>query len=321
MKKIAMLLIFVCSGLNLLIAEPEKNFIKVGGALELRENSAGIHISTAAPGYTGTNEIAGLDAGSGDNHVSLLFKDFPVREIIRILARMAKFNIVACRSVTGKIEQVNLKDVEWPVALASLADSMGYQTRLHDGIIFVGTAADFELLSAPMTAGPASEDNISMSFKDAALADILKVAIAPRKNASIVIASTVDGNFSISLSNVTEAVAIKAIARASGYDCMYNDGVWLITSPSIISSLRDKELRVPAGQTDDNVSLDFRNVDISAVFSILAQKSNLQFDLAENVQGKVTIKIVDQSPAKVAAVLAWCCGYQITATASGFRVE
>ena len=321
MKKIAMVLIFVCSGLNLLIAEPEKNFIKVGGAIELRENSAGIYISTAVPGYTGTSEIAGLDVSSGDNHVSLFFKDFAVREIIRIIGRMAKFNVVACRSVIGKIEQVKMKDVEWPAALASLADSMGYQTCLHDGIIFIGTAADFELLSAPMPAVPASEDKISMSFKDAAIADILKVAIARRENASIIVASTVDGNLSISLSDVTEAVAVKSIARVSGYDCMYNDGIWLIAAPAIISSLRDKELSVLTGSAGDNISLDFRNVDIRAIFSILAQKSNLKIDLAENVQGKVTIKIVDQSPTKTAAHLAWCNGYQITATANGFRVE
>ncbi|PKL48579.1 MAG: hypothetical protein CVV42_08890 [Candidatus Riflebacteria bacterium HGW-Riflebacteria-2] len=321
MKKIALALIFICFGIGMLFAEPEKNFIKVGGALEMRENKAGIAISTSMPGYTGNSEIAGLELGEGDHSISMSFKNMDAREIIRILGRTAKFNIVTCRSVTGKIEQVNMKDVEWPVALASLADSMGYQTCLQDGIIFVGTAADFKLLSAPVSGAPASEDKISMSFKSAALTNVLQMAVSIRKNSSIIMAASVIGSFSLSLTDVSEAVAVKAIARAAGYDCMYNDGVWFVTSPAVISSLRAKELSVPAVATGNNISLDFRNTDIRTIFSILARKGNLNIDLAENVQGRVSVKIVDQPNTKVAAFLAWCNGYEVTAATDGIQIK
>jgi hypothetical protein len=321
MKKVAVALVLICFGIGMLSAEGEKNFIKVGGALEMRENSAGIAISTSVAGYSGTSEISGLELPDGDHHISLSFKNMNVREIIRILGRTAKFNVVACRSVTGNIEQVKMTDVEWPVALASLADSTGYQTRLQDDIVFVGTPADFALLAAPEAGAPSSQENISLSFKDAALADILKVATARRQNASIIMSKTVEGNFSISLTDVSEAVAVRAIARANGHDCMYYDDVWFVTSPAIISSLREKQLSVPAGPAAGNISLDFRNTDIRAIFSILAQKGNLKIDPAENVQGRVTVKIVDQPPAKVTSYLAWCNGYEVVPTADVLQIR
>lgn len=318
-RKIFLVLVFVCS--CMIATGEETNLIKVGGALEMRENNAGIAISTSAPGYTGTTEIAGLELAEGDHHVSLSFKNMNVREIIRILGRTAKFNVVACRSVTGNIEQVKMTDVEWPVALASLADSMGYQTLLHDGIVFVGTPADFELLAAPEAGAPASQNKVSLSFKDADLANILKVAISPRQNSNIVISDAVEGKFSISLADVSEAVAIRDIARANGHDCMYYDDVWLVTSPAIISSLRTKQLDLPAVAAAGNISLDFRNTDISALYSILARKGNLKIDLAENVRGRVTVKIVDQPPAKVISLIAWCNGYEVSFTADGLQIR
>jgi len=302
----------------------EANLIKVGGALEMRENNAGIAISTSAPGYTGTTEIAGLELAEGDHHVSLSLKNMKVREIIRILGRTAKFNVVACHSVTGNIEQVKMTDVEWPVALASLADSMGYQTRLQDGIVFVGTPADFEMLAAPESGGPDSEEKVSMDFKDAEISQVLKVIISKRRTGSMVIPVSVVGKCSISLRDVSEASAVKAVARSNGLDCLFHGGVWFVAQPEVIRGLRQRDLDgagINGFNDSGKVTIDFRETEIKQILKVLSHQSGQKFEAADNVHGRITARIIDQSYIKAISYIAWCNGYQVSFTADGLQIR
>lgn len=324
MKKVAVALVFICFGIGMLSAEGEKNFIKVGGALEMRENSAGIDISTSAAGYTGSSEIAGLELGEGDHHVSMSLKGMDVREIIRIIGRTAKCNAVACRSVTGKIEQVKITDVEWPVVLASLADSMGYQTRLQDGIVFVGTPADFALLTASDSGGPDSEENISMDFKDTEISQVLKVIINKRKTGSIVIPANVSGKCSVSLQDVPERVAMRAVARSHGFDCLFYSGVWFVASPEVINSLRQRDLDgsgINGFNDPEKVTIDFRNTEITQILKVLGNQCGKKFEAADNVHGRITALIIQQSYIRALAYIAWCNGYEIAPTADGLQIR
>lgn len=82
-------------------------------------------------------------AGEGDDHLSLDVQDADLRDVLDLISREGNLNILPSNSVKGKVS-ASLHDVDLQTALAAILKSTGYVTRRHGGMIYVGTAKDFQ---------------------------------------------------------------------------------------------------------------------------------------------------------------------------------
>ncbi|MBU1105780.1 MAG: hypothetical protein KKB51_03845 [Candidatus Riflebacteria bacterium] len=301
--------------------KPDQNMIKVGEQGSWRQTREGIAIYTSAKGFDAVSSIPDLDPGSGDNKISLKFKNADIRDLIRMIQKMSGFNIVVCKGVMGQIEQVQLTDVDWPVALASLAYSKGYAARIRNGIIFIGDAKKLEwMFSQSDNNAPTDGDLISISFKDTAIVDVLKVVTARTKRNIVIEKSTV-GHLTVSLHDVSETAAVTALVRTNGFDCLYHDSVWFIGSPLLIETLRQQNLAKDVQFNGGDISMDFRDTDIRAIFNIIAKQSKMKLSVTDNVQGNITVKLTDMPSEKAASYIAWGNGYDIEFTTDGIQIK
>ncbi|MHB1036962.1 MAG: secretin and TonB N-terminal domain-containing protein [Pirellulales bacterium] len=81
--------------------------------------------------------------GAGDNRVSVNIQDADIREVLELVSEQGKLNILAGKSVQGKVSAV-LNDVDIDTALRAILKSTGFVARREGSFIYVGTAQDFE---------------------------------------------------------------------------------------------------------------------------------------------------------------------------------
>lgn len=66
--------------------------------------------------------------------ISLDFKDVPVRQVLQIIAQLNDYNLVTTDTVTGNVT-INLQDVPWDQALATILNIRGLDQRIEGNII------------------------------------------------------------------------------------------------------------------------------------------------------------------------------------------
>ena len=68
--------------------------------------------------------------------ISLDFKDVPVRQVLQIIAQLNDYNLVTTDTVTGNVT-INLQDVPWDQALATILNIRGLDQRIEGNIIII----------------------------------------------------------------------------------------------------------------------------------------------------------------------------------------
>jgi type IV pilus assembly protein PilQ len=79
----------------------------------------------------------------GDESLAINFKDSDIREVLEALSEQGDLNILASKSVTGKVS-ASLKRVDVQTALAAILKSTGFVSRHEGDFIYVGTPEDFK---------------------------------------------------------------------------------------------------------------------------------------------------------------------------------
>jgi len=95
-------------------------------------------------GSAGQSETATL-AERGDGKLIIHFPDNDIREVLEMLSEQGDLNILASKSVQGRVS-ASLSGVDLPSALDAILKSAGYVARREGSFIFVGTPEDFEAL-------------------------------------------------------------------------------------------------------------------------------------------------------------------------------
>jgi len=110
--------------------------------------SSGADSARNAPGGSSTAagepEAATL-AQRGDGKLIIHFPDNDIREVLEMLAEQGNLNILASKSVQGRVS-ASLSGVDLQSALDAILKSAGYVARREGNFIFVGTPEDFEAL-------------------------------------------------------------------------------------------------------------------------------------------------------------------------------
>ncbi len=124
------------------------------GGLQPRAGAGGIGsaeypaVAQGVPGNgsaaAGQNEAATL-AERGDGKLIIHFPDNDIREVLEMLSEQGNLNILASKSVQGRIS-ASLSGVDISSALDAILKSAGYVARREAGFIFVGTPEDFQAL-------------------------------------------------------------------------------------------------------------------------------------------------------------------------------
>lgn len=79
---------------------------------------------------------------TNEGKLRLSMEDADVRDALKLLSHVANFDIMASKNVTGSVT-ASLRDVDVDTALAAILKSAGLVARHENGIVYVGTPADF----------------------------------------------------------------------------------------------------------------------------------------------------------------------------------
>ena len=82
-----------------------------------------------------------IDA-EGDGRLTIHIQDDDIREVLDMLSEQGNLNILASKSVQGKVS-ATLNGVDIDSALEAILKSTGYVSRREGNFIFVGTPEDF----------------------------------------------------------------------------------------------------------------------------------------------------------------------------------
>ncbi len=87
-------------------------------------------------------DSAGAVSGEGDDELSIQIQDNDIREVLELLSEQGGINILASKSVSGKVS-ASLNNVSVQTALDAILKSTGHVARREGNFIYVGTTADF----------------------------------------------------------------------------------------------------------------------------------------------------------------------------------
>lgn len=85
----------------------------------------------------------------GDGKLAIRIQDADIREVLDLLGEEGNLNLLAGKSVQGKVS-ATLRGVDIEGALAAILKSTGFVARREGEFIFVGTPADFDSLEQAM---------------------------------------------------------------------------------------------------------------------------------------------------------------------------
>jgi type IV pilus assembly protein PilQ len=75
----------------------------------------------------------------------IVLEETDIRDALRLLSQEGGFDILASRNVTGTVT-ASLTDVDIDTALSAILKTAGFVARRENGIVYVGTPADFQLM-------------------------------------------------------------------------------------------------------------------------------------------------------------------------------
>jgi type IV pilus assembly protein PilQ len=88
---------------------------------------------------------ARVTKATDDHHLTINVQNSDIREVLELLSHEGGLNILASKSVTGAVT-ASLSGVDIQTALAAILKTTGYVAREENGIIYVGTPADFQAM-------------------------------------------------------------------------------------------------------------------------------------------------------------------------------
>ena len=92
--------------------------------------------------------------------LSLNVQDMDIRAVLATLAEFTGLNLIASEGVTGRIT-LNLNQVPWDQALASILHSQGLSSREHDNVILIAPLGELAELENQETAARSNHETLS----------------------------------------------------------------------------------------------------------------------------------------------------------------
>jgi type IV pilus assembly protein PilQ len=86
-----------------------------------------------------------IERSEEDGKLSISLEDSDVREALKVFSQAANIDILASKNVGGTVT-ASLRDVDAETALSAILKTAGLVWRHEDGIVYVGTPADFEAM-------------------------------------------------------------------------------------------------------------------------------------------------------------------------------
>jgi len=119
------------------LTEPTQNPAAPSRAAGLAEATPG---ALPPPAKTGPPPVV---EGEGDSSLNINVQDTDIRQVIDLISRQGGLNILASKSVQGRVS-ASLVNVSLDTALDAILRSTGFVARRDGAFIFVGTPADFD---------------------------------------------------------------------------------------------------------------------------------------------------------------------------------
>ena len=215
--------------------------------------------------------VASQDTEKDDSDkITIAIDHADIHDLISSIARSAKANIIISPDVKGTVT-VDLVDVPWRKALETSVETLGYSLRESRGILRVMPASK----SAP-------KPRVYFAFEKA---DVRKViaTIAKISGANIVVAPEVRGTITLQLRGVPWHDSLDAIAETLGF-VLEDDarGIVRILAP---------ERPQPAAEAP--VTIAFEDADLRKVIETIAKLGGANIVLAPEVQGTISLRLVD----------------------------
>lgn len=86
-----------------------------------------------------------IERSDDDGRLRISLEDTNIQEALKLLSQEANIDILASKNVAGTVT-ASLRDVDIDTALAAILKSAGLVARREDGIVYIGTPADFETM-------------------------------------------------------------------------------------------------------------------------------------------------------------------------------
>jgi type IV pilus assembly protein PilQ len=165
-----------------------------------------------------------------------------------------------------------------------------------------------EAVAVPSAAGrtaPGAPGNVSFNFKEADLLEILST-FSLRYGVTIEAGPEIRGKVTVRVENVPWETALKQVLQSCNYTFVKRDGVYRVvslTEPSPLpAALAAKEVTPAAGEqppkeapptAPGRVTFDFKDTDLVNILRIFSVRYGVNIVAGPEVQGKVTIRLVD----------------------------
>ncbi len=156
-------------------------------------------------------------------------KDADIRDVLRAFAAQQKVNIIADKSVTGKIT-IHLTDVPFEEALKALLYAHGFTYRKKDNLYFVTKAGEGEVLSVEVTEIP--QKVLTIDVRDADIKDVIR-NISDQSGIDFIIFGAVREKIDIHLTNVPLEEALKQILSGTKYAYSKVGNTYVIGDPTL----------------------------------------------------------------------------------------
>jgi type IV pilus assembly protein PilQ len=86
-----------------------------------------------------------IERNHDDGRLTISLEDTDVREALKVFSQAANIDILASKNVSGTVT-ASLRDVDAQTALAAILKTAGLVSRHENGLVYVGTPADFEAM-------------------------------------------------------------------------------------------------------------------------------------------------------------------------------
>ncbi|MBF0543960.1 MAG: hypothetical protein HQM08_05995 [Candidatus Riflebacteria bacterium] len=203
--------------------------------------------------------------------------------------------------------------------------NFGISLLLLGGILFFTARIDAQIPKSSMETSPdvgvpgrhqgdvfspadMSLKGISFDFKDAPIGDIIK-NVAINQNVNALIPTEFSSKvISLKVDNSTLNEAFSKVIEPAGIAMMKEGETFLFSKPNFLQNVPSAKVLKDLGSCD-NISLDFRNVDIRDIVSFIAQRSKINIICMKHVRGLLSLKITDLPWSTVLRFVVGIMGY------------